>query len=154
MRMWSMQKSPRKPAAESVTRRTASVSRHFQKVHVRLDREALVDALVYVAVPGAMAVRVPPAHVRHRQPVHEPAKVAVLARPQKQVPMIGHQAVRQQSHPRQLQHLDHRLLECGIVAFFGKHLISVVAAVEAVEHNAARGGSSTSWHHPSLPDLI
>jgi len=45
-----------------------------------------------------------------------------------------------------------RLLERGTVAVFGKDLIAVVTAVEAVEHNATWGSSRASWHASSLAE--
>lgn len=44
-----------------------------------------------------MAVQMPTPHVRRRQSLHESTQVAILQRPQDQVPVVWHQAVTEDS---------------------------------------------------------
>jgi hypothetical protein len=56
---------------------------------------------------GRSVVRMPPLGVRHGEPRREPGEVAILAGPERDVEVVGHQAVSQQ--PPVMAH--HRLRE-------------------------------------------
>jgi hypothetical protein len=62
--------------------------------------------------------------------------------------MVGHQAVRKDAHRHRLGRLFHHPLEGGIVAVVGEDLPAVIAAVEAVEDNAAGSFAGHAWAWP------
>jgi hypothetical protein len=69
---------------------------------VLLNRKTLEAPLIQRTGPGRVMVRVPPLRVRHRQQAQEFAQVAVLPRPEHQMPMVGHQAVTHEAHGQPL----------------------------------------------------
>ena len=78
-------------------------------------RERFVPPLIHVSVAHALLVFLPPPHVRDRQALHESPELPVLARPDDQGPVVGHQAVRQQTRGEALLRLRQDVLEGGVV---------------------------------------
>ena len=72
------------------------------------------------------------ADVRGHQPVHPAAQVAVVAGPQGQVEVVGHQAVGQDAHGRADHGLGHHVDEGIIIVGLVKDGGTGVAAVEDV----------------------
>jgi hypothetical protein len=104
-----------------------------------------------------MAVGVPAAHVGHRQPLHERPQLPrrpAAPRPQQQVPVVGHQAVRQQPHRgKEFERPGQHPLERRVVPVVVEHRRAAVAAVEHVVHVSAGGASGGAGHPRSLPEL-
>ena len=76
------------------------------------------------ALPDVTAGSVTPkvaAHVRGHQPVHPAAYVAVPARPERQVEVIGHQAIGKNAHRSANTRLRHQVEERVVVVGFMKH---------------------------------
>lgn len=96
---------------------------------VGLDRKALVCPLIQVPAPGGVAVFVPSADVRHGEALHESAEIAVIARAQHQVPMVGHQAVGEQLDRHHRQHLGEALFKGRIVTGTVEEISACVRAV-------------------------
>ena len=76
-----------------------------EQVLVALHRERLETALVDVPAAPAVAVRVPALRVGQRQPADKPREFAVPARPDDQMPVVGHHAIGQQPCPLALDSL-------------------------------------------------
>jgi hypothetical protein len=101
-------------------------ARHRKKMVVVLHGKALVAALIQMPPSIAVTVAMPAAHVRGCQAVHERRQLAILARPQQQMPMTAHQAIGQEAHRHDLERgLDHAL-EGGEVAVVVKEVAAVV----------------------------
>ena len=120
------------------------VAAEREEVLVLCHGKALVSPLVQVSCPPAVIVLVVPADVRHPDPPHQPPQRNVGPRPDDQMPVIGHQAVSQQSHRITLQPLDQHLLEGVEVALLLKQSQASVPPIEdLVNHpsfNGSRGG--------------
>jgi hypothetical protein len=84
--------------------------------------------------------------VGHGQPAHEGGEVAVLAGPQQQMEVVGHEAVGQQSHVEAGDGLLQDPLERGIVVIIVEESRSRISPVEGMVDQAAFGGTSRSWH--------
>jgi len=81
---------------------------------------------------------VPSLRVRQRDPRHEPRQIAICAWPEQQMPVAGHQAVRQQAHVETETRLLQNPLEGFVVLLLVKQSRPLVAAVENVVDNAAQ----------------
>ena len=122
------------------------VAHHGREMSVILHGERLVASLVDAAITDAVAVLDPSPHMGDRQFLHESAQLAVLARPQQQVPMVGHHAEGAQTHPGRLNRIPKDLLECGVVLRLGEQLPPSRGPVEHMVEYAARGISGLSGH--------
>jgi hypothetical protein len=69
-----------------------------------------------MARSGTCAVRVKPLGMGKRHETQVIGEFAVLLRPQKEVPVIRHDAPRKNAHGHTLLHLAQHLLECEVVA--------------------------------------
>ena len=65
---------------------------------VRLDQKGLEPPLIDMPCAHRLPMSVPALGVRQAQPSDERREVAVVARPQHQMPMVGHHAVGQHAH--------------------------------------------------------
>jgi hypothetical protein len=104
---------------------------------VVLHRKALERPLVQMPPTLAVPMSVPSVDVGRRQPLHEPRQLAVFPRPQQHVPVVGHQAISQQSNGHRLQRRFQDPLEGGVVGIVGKQFPAVIPTVETVEYHAA-----------------
>ena len=71
-------------------------------------------------------------NVRSKQPVHEAAKVAVLARPEAEMKVVGHQAVSQDAHLNAGAGLVKELHESVVIIGGMKNPVSGIAAINHV----------------------
>jgi hypothetical protein len=78
----------------------------------------------------------PSPNVRGREPLHERCQFAVLPGPENQVPVIGHQTVREEPNWHDFNGSLQDAFEGGEVAVVVKYLPAVVAAIEAMEDYA------------------
>jgi len=77
-------------------------------VFILLDREGFETTLPYVTAGMIVAVMTP--DVRGHQPLHPGAEVAIPARPEDQMEMVGHEAIAEDTHrsfaARQFEQFD------------------------------------------------
>ena len=104
------------------------VAQDREQMLILLNGERLESSLPHVAA-GAIMPRVAP-HVGRCQPMHQAAEFAVLAGPKREVEMIGHQTIRQDSHRCAGVGFGNQLDECVVVVGFVKHLGASIAAIE------------------------
>lgn len=116
-------RSPRPPAAPAP--RLGAVDRpggqgvaldlaaHGEKVAVGLDGEALEPPRVEVATADDAVSDVPAHDVGAGQPADEAGQLAVLARPEHEMPVIAHEAPRKDAYGRLLVSLDEHPLKRG-----------------------------------------
>jgi len=74
------------------------VPAHDQEMVVHLNRKRLEPSLVQVAAAGGLMMGMPELGVRLGESAGEARQVAVAARPDDQVPVVGHEAVGEQPH--------------------------------------------------------
>src|SRR5437588_7640552 len=87
---------------------------------VRLNGKRLEASLINRPRPLRMMVQVPAAYVRHGQPLRVDAQVAVVLRPDDEVPVVGQERVGEEAHARVFPGLPQYLLEGGVVCRFVK----------------------------------
>jgi hypothetical protein len=122
------------------------IAAHRQQMVVRLHGERFEPALREVAGSGRVAVGVPALGVRHGEPAHERGEVAIGARPEQEMKVVGHHAIGQQPHVLTRDGLGEDSLECGVITVGLEEGQAGVAAVEGVVDEAALRRSSWSWH--------
>jgi hypothetical protein len=83
-------------------------------------------------------MRVPPLGMGKRQPIHKVREVAVVPRPHHQMPVSGHEAVRQQSHLLPGARLRKHPLEGRIVLVFFEQRLMPIGPVQDVIHDLRR----------------
>src|SRR5205814_4742552 len=91
--------------------------------------------------------------VRHGEPAHEAGEVTILAGPEQEVEVVGHEARGQQPHVRARDGLGEDALECGIIPFGPEESQAGVGPVEGVVDEAALPRSSWAWHVPQVGPL-
>lgn len=111
---------------------------------VLLDGEGAEAALINVAT--AVIMLVVAADMSGEQPHHVGAEIAVVAGPEGEVEMVGHQAIGEQTHGEAFSRLAQQFDEGGEVAVFLEDGASGVAAVEDVVAVAALASSWVAWH--------
>ena len=99
---------------------------------VLLHRERLKAALVDVSGSGRVVVSVPTRRVRQRQPAHEPGQVAVGTRIKNQVPMVGHDAIGEQTHAIAFNGLLQHAFERLVIRILVEQRCSAIGPVEGV----------------------
>jgi hypothetical protein len=95
---------------------------------------------------GRSVVRMPPLGVRHGEPAHEPGEVAILAGPEQDVEVVGHQAVSQQPHVTAHHRLREDALECRIFLVGLEDSQPGIGPIQGVVDEATFRRSSWSWH--------
>ena len=116
------------------------------KVIVLLDGKRFVGSLVQVPKANAPAKESPATNVRGGEPLHEIAQLAVLARPENQMPMIGHQAPSKNSHRDFFLRLVHDSQKCEVVEIGFENRFAIVAPVEDMKDGSAGCDSCCAWH--------
>lgn len=124
------------------------VPRERVKMLVLRDGERLEAALIDVAAAGRVAVGVPALRVREGQPADELRQLAILPRPDDEVPVVGHHAVGQEPRPRPLDSLDEDSLKRLVVAVAVEDGHPRVGAVQHVI-DVTTFGSSQRTAHPA-----
>ena len=127
------------------------IAQHGEQVLVLIDRKRLKTPLPHVA--AAVVVPMVAADMGGEQPLHPAAQVAVAARPEHEVEMVGHQHVAQDSQRQPLVGLRHQFEEGGVVAIFVKHFGPRIAAIEHVVAHPTGGRPRCSGHagQPTAP---
>jgi hypothetical protein len=80
-------------------------------MRIILNRKTLEPALVQVTYSDSSVRGVIPLRVSEADPTHKLRQIAILARPQKQMPVIAHNAIAANTHGKPLRTLSHDLLE-------------------------------------------
>jgi hypothetical protein len=93
-----------------------------------------------------MIVLVVAADVRGEEPAHEVAELAVLTGPERQVEMVGHQAIGEQTDGHALAGFPDEREEGGVIAVLAEDPLAAIAPVEDVVAIAADGGARGAWH--------
>ena len=91
-----------------------------------------------MADADALPVWVPPSYVGRGHPTHELAELAILSRPDHQVPMIGHQTIGQQSHRHMRERVWQQTLERTVIRLVVKDLRASVSTVREVKEHTTR----------------
>jgi hypothetical protein len=115
-----------KVCAERVT---LDVATDRQEVFVLLDGKRFVEALIQVTVTDGMAVEVPASDVCGGQALHEAAELGVMAWPEDEMPVIGHQAIGEKAHVQALKRLSQQCDKRGVVGLFAEDVHSRISAV-------------------------
>jgi len=117
---------------------------------VGLDDERLKSPLVDMSATDRVAMRVPALGVGKSQPADKAGKLAVLLRPNNQMPVVGHNAIGKQPHlvavNGRRQHAHEGVVVFGLLE--DRH--SSVGAVEHMVNQTALGNSQRSSHAHSL----
>lgn len=118
-----------------------------QVIAVALDGKALVATLIDVPDADGFVGSVPAVRVRGRDPLHKRRQVAVRPWPQHQMPVVAHQAVAAQPHPKPLDTLgQHRLKRRKILRRL-EDPQPTVGTVEDMINDVAFVDSFLSWHN-------
>ena len=104
---------------------------------VLLNRERLESALIDVPRAGRMPVGVPALRMGQRQPADESRQVAVLARPNDQMPMIRHDAVSEQPHRNSVERFVKHPFERFEIAVLLEQWQTLIGPIEGVINVAA-----------------
>ncbi len=118
-----------------------------EEMLVRLHGERLEPTLIEMTGGGRSVVRMrPPLGVRHGESAHEPEEVAILAGPQQDAEVVGHQAVSQQPHLMAFHRLRQDALERRIILVGLEDSQPGVGPIQGVVDEATFRRSSWSWH--------
>ena len=90
-------------------------------------------------------MRTPPLGVRQRESAHEVREIPIAIQPQHQMPVIRHQAVRQDAHGNALGPGQHPL-ERGVIAVLVKERLPAIRAIEHVIDQVARRRAERTSH--------
>ena len=122
------------------------VAHRRQQVHVLLDRKRLEPALPHVAARLSATLTMISPDVRRQQPLHVAAEIAIVAGPEDQVKMVGHEAEGEQPHVDAFVGGEQQIEEAAMVFVRMEDLHAAVAAVDDVVADAADGGAGGAWH--------
>ena len=117
-----------------------------QKVGVTRHRKCLVPPLIDVARAGRLPIRVPSFAMSRRQPRHERRQFAVSSRPQHQMEVAWHEAVRQTPHRDSLLGLGKYLEERAVVSGPLEEPELADASIQDVKHDSSRSDPLSIWH--------
>src|SRR5438132_623558 len=88
----------------------------------------------------------PALRMRHRQPAHPFRQVAVPARPDDQVPMIGQQTIRQEPHGQPVEGRAQDAFKGGIVFWLVEDSGPVNRSVEDMVDESTGSDTQAPWH--------
>jgi hypothetical protein len=95
---------------------------------------------------------VPPHRMRVREPTQKRGQLAVRARPEHHVPMIGHETEGKETDRVTLHRLVHHLKERRVVSLLLKQGQSRHRTVQCMVNQTARRNSRPSWHGENLSE--
>jgi hypothetical protein len=101
-----------------------------------------------------MLVGVPPSGVRQGQPAHGARRVAIGARPEDEVGVVGHDTVRQRPHVIARDGLGQGAGERPVIAPVVEDGKATVGAVQRVVDESALGGAGRSAHGDEAPGRV
>src|SRR5438477_3869967 len=88
----------------------------------------------------------PALRMRHRQPAHPFRQVAVPARPDDQVPMIGQETIGQEPHRQPIEGRAQDALKGGIVFRLLKDPGAAHRSIEDMVDESTGSDTQASWH--------
>jgi hypothetical protein len=115
-------------------------------VLVILNGEGLEATLVKMTGADCAAMGMPACGVCQCQPAREFGEFAVGARPEYEMPVVGHQAIREQARAGPLTRGMQEILEGLVVTIGLENGHARVGAIEDVVDEAADGSAEWSWH--------
>ena len=124
------------------------------EVRVVLDQERLVAALVEMALAGGAVAAVPGLGMALGQAADEAAQIAVDARPEDEVPVVGHQAPGEQAHARPGPFLGEQGGELAVVDLVVEQGRPGIGAVEHMVDQAADVGTGGAWHGRRITEVV
>jgi hypothetical protein len=121
---------------------------------VVLDWERLEAALIKVAGADGVVMRVPAHGVRVREPTKEVGHLAVVARPEHEVPVVRHDAIRQDARRMAGEGFIDDFEKRDVIAIFFEQRQPGHGSIESVVDVATRGMTCGSWHEEMMAELI
>lgn len=115
---------------------------------VLLNREGFEPTLPDVA--ACLVVLMIPPDMRRQQPLHPAAQVAILARPEHQMKVVRHQAIRQHPHRAAILSIVKESQERGIVVVLVEDGLPSIAAANDVVGESAGGAAFGPGHAKML----
>src|SRR4029079_7400901 len=95
---------------------------------IRFDGEGFIRSLIEMTIADALSKQSPASDVGGRQALHEVAELAVLARPEHEMPVVGHQTPGEYPQRNALGCLVHHPQKRQVIAFGFKDLAALVPA--------------------------
>jgi len=86
-----------------------------------------------------------------QEPLHPPAKIAIRVRPQNQVEVVRHEAIRQHPHRYPFARERKQINKGLIITLRMEDVLPRIAAIDDVVTDASDRGSSRPWHGSILP---
>ena len=118
-----------------------------------MHHEGLKPTLVEMAAAGTAPVGVPALGMGQGEQAHEGGEVIVAPRPEDQVPMIGHEAIGEDTHRHALLHRGQHAFKGAVVLLLFEDGLASVSAVEHMINQTAGGVAVGASHGPlRLPD--
>ena len=121
-----------------------NITQDGQEVVALLDRKGPKTALVHVS--AAVVVLMITADMGGKQPAHVIAQVAVAARPEDEMEVVGHEAIGQEADRDAFAGLAEQLEEGSEIAVLVEDGAARVPAVENVVAVTAQGSASIARH--------
>jgi hypothetical protein len=122
------------------------ITQNGEQVLVYLDREGFEAPLPDMAVTAGMIMPMMTTDMRGHEPHRLIAQIIVVPRPNHQMKMVGHQAIRQRPNRRSFLRLFQRLDESGEFGVFAESGFSSVAPIKHVIAIPGSGSSCGAWH--------
>ena len=130
------------------------IPHHGVEVALGVDCRRLVPRLVH----GAAALRSSPssevARMDHRQPPDEQRHLLIRFGPEREMPMVGHQAVGQHSDGRSLQRADQERAEGQVLTEVLEQKLALDGPVDDVEDDSGTAGDDSCGHDAPPPRSI
>ena len=142
---------PNPSATPTATRPKRPFAPRRQKMSIFLHGKRLITPLVHMSKPDIAPVLLPAADMRNRQTLHERSQVPIVFWPQKEMPMVGHQAICTYSHRCRLQRVLQNPPERPVVSRLFKQLHARHTTIQNMKHHPARGYSCSTRHSRKPP---
>jgi hypothetical protein len=114
---------------------------------VLLDGKTFESSLIERAGSGRVMVRVPALSMGHGEQAHEFAQFPVLARPEHEMPVVGHQTVTDDSDGQLLVGSLDDLLHRYVIRVVVEQTAASDGSVQNVIGDTARRYPQTPWHN-------
>jgi hypothetical protein len=99
-----------------------------------------------VAGSDGIMMQMPATDMCCGQPLHETRQVAILQRPQDQMPVIRHEAIAQNADKNFGLSFCQDFFERGIVSVISENRIPTISTVDYVKDHSPRRLACCSWH--------
>jgi hypothetical protein len=114
----------------------------FIGLHRKRFKAALIDR------PGAcaMMMRMPALRMRERDPMKYLGEFAILPRPEKKMPMIGHEAIGGDANVGPSVCLKENVLKCGVVRWLFEQFESADTPIQDMIGEVPSSKARPAWH--------